>query len=72
VAAGAKVRGYHRTLVEVAQGLYSCERGYPIKQGLCIPYEELAHCPVVEISSLPSAGEGAGGGRACPSGGCGS
>jgi hypothetical protein len=59
-------------VIEVAQGLYSCERGYLIKQGRCIPYEELSHRPVVEISSLPSAGEGASGGRACPSGGCGS
>ena len=59
-------------VVEVAQGLYSCERGYLIRQGRCIPFEELEHGPVVEISSLPSAGEGAGGGRLCPSGGCGS
>jgi hypothetical protein len=59
-------------MVEVAQGLFSCERGYFIKQGGCISYADIPPGPVVEISSLPSAGEGAGGGRACPSGGCGS
>ncbi len=55
-------------VVEVAQGLYSCERGYLIKQGRCIAFEELSHGPVVEISNLPSAGDGAPG--TCPSGGC--
>jgi hypothetical protein len=55
-------------VVEVAYGLYSCERGYLIRQGRCIPFEELEHGPVVEISSLPSAGDGAPG--MCPSGGC--
>ena len=59
-------------MVEVAQGLYSCERGYVIKQGRCISYADIPPGPVVEVSSLPSAGEGAGGGRSCPSGGCGS
>ena len=57
-------------VVEVAYGLYSCERGYFIRQGQCIPFEEIPHGPVVEISSLPSAGDGAPG--TCPSGGCGS
>ncbi len=55
-------------VIEVAQGLYSCERGYLIREGRCIPFEELDHGPVVEVSSLPSAGDGAPG--ACPSGGC--
>lgn len=59
-------------VVEVAQGLYSCERGYLIKQGRCIPYADIPPGPAMEISSLPSAGDGADGGRACPSGGCGS
>jgi hypothetical protein len=56
-------------VVEVAQGLYSCERGYLIKQGRCIPFEELPPGPAMEVSSLPSAGDGAPG--TCPSGGCG-
>ena len=59
-------------LIEVAQGLYSCERGYLIKPGRCISFADISPGPVVEISSMPSAGEGAGGGRLCPSGGCGS
>jgi len=59
-------------VVEVAQGLYSCERGYLIRQGRCIPYPDIPPGPAMEISSLPSAGDGADGGRACPSGGCGS
>ena len=46
-------------VIEVAQGLYSCERGYLIREGRCIPFEELDHGPVVEVSSLPSAGDGA-------------
>jgi hypothetical protein len=57
-------------VVEVAEGLFSCERGYLIKQGRCVPFEELEHGPVVEVSSLPSAGEGPPG--TCPSSGCGS
>jgi hypothetical protein len=59
-------------VIEIAEDLLSCERGYLIRQGRCIPFEEIPHGPVVEISSLASAGEGAGGGRLCPSGGCGS
>jgi hypothetical protein len=55
-------------VIEVAQGLFSYERGYLIKQGRCIPYEELAHGPIVEISNVPSAGDGAP--ETCPSGGC--
>jgi len=57
-------------VVEVGEGLFSCERGYVIREGRCIPFEELEHGPVVEVSSLPSAGDGAPG--TCPSGGCGS
>jgi hypothetical protein len=41
-------------VVEVAQGLYSCERGYLIKQGRCIPYADIPPGPAMEISSLPS------------------
>ncbi len=57
-------------VVEVAYGLYSCERGYVIRQGCCISLADIPPGPVVEISSLPSAGDGAP--RICPSGGCGS
>lgn len=35
-------------------------------------YADIPSGPTIEISSLPSAGDGAGGGRSCPSGGCGS
>jgi hypothetical protein len=55
-------------VVEVAYGLYSCERGYFLKEGRCIADADLPRGPIVEMSSVPSAGDGAPGG--CPSGGC--
>jgi len=58
-------------VVEVGEGLFSCERGYLIKQGRCISFADIPP-PTMEISSVPSAGDGAAGGRLCPSGGCGS
>jgi hypothetical protein len=59
-------------VVEVAEGLFSCERGYLIKQGRCISFADIPPGPMMEISSVPSAGDGPSGGRLCPSGGCGS
>jgi len=54
---------------EVEVGLWTCPRGYQIQtDGTCKSNAELPHGPVVEISSLPSAGDGAP--TACPSGGC--
>jgi len=55
-------------VVEVATGLYSCEQGYLIRQGRCIAFANLPTGPIVEISNLPSAGDGAP--TTCPSGGC--
>jgi hypothetical protein len=57
-------------VIEVAEGLFSCERGYLIKQGRCVSYADIPPGPVVEISSVPSAGDGGPG--TCPSGECGS
>jgi hypothetical protein len=54
---------------EVAYGLYACERGWVLYQGRCVTDTEVPHGPVVDISSLRSAGDGAPG--TCPSGGCG-
>ena len=59
-------------VIEVAEGLFTCERGYLIRQGRCISFAHMPLGPTMEISSLPSAGDGAAGGRLCPSGGCGS
>jgi hypothetical protein len=59
-------------MIEVTQGLFSCERGFLIKQGRCISFADIPPGPTMEISNLPSAGDGAAGGRLCPSGGCGS
>jgi hypothetical protein len=59
-------------VVEVAGGLFSCERGYLIRQGRCISFADIPPGPTMEISSVPSAGDGAAGGRLCPSGGSGS
>ena len=36
-------------VVEVAYGLYSCERGYVIRQGRCISLADIPPGPVVEI-----------------------
>ena len=54
-------------MIEVG-GWLTCERGYVIKQGRCISFADIPPGPVVEISELPSAGEGAP--ATCPSGGC--
>jgi len=56
-------------MIEVG-GWLTCERGYVIKQGRCISFADIPPGPTVEISELPSAGDGAPG--TCPSGGCGS
>lgn len=56
---------------EVDVGLWTCPRGYQIQlDGTCKSNDELAHGPTVEVSPLPSAGDGAP--TTCPSGGCGS
>jgi hypothetical protein len=52
---------------EVETGLWTCPRGYVIRQGKCLSTEELAG-PKTEVSKLPSAGNGAP--TSCPSGGC--
>jgi hypothetical protein len=57
-------------VIEVAEGLFSCERGYLIRQGRCISFADIPPGPAMEVSSLPSAGDGAP--ETCPSGGCGS
>jgi hypothetical protein len=57
-------------MIRLPEGWVMCERGYVIKAGACIADADLPHGPVVEVSSLPSAGDGAVGGRSCPSGGC--
>jgi hypothetical protein len=45
---------------EVEVGLWTCPRGYQIQRdGSCKSDAEITHGPVVEISSLPSAGDGA-------------
>lgn len=48
-------------------GWYDCEPGYVMTRGACISEPEIA-ANAFEVSSLPSAGEGAPG--TCPSGGC--
>ena len=53
---------------EVDFGLYACDRGYVLVDGHCLTDAEVPHGPVVIVSDLPSAGEGAPG--TCPSGGC--
>jgi len=54
---------------EVEVGLWTCPRGYQIQRdGSCKSDAEITHGPVVEISSLPSAGDGAP--TTCPRGGC--
>jgi hypothetical protein len=54
---------------EVDVGLWTCPRGYQIQHdGTCKSDDEIPHGPIVEISSLPSAGDGAP--TTCPSGGC--
>ena len=57
-------------VVEVGEGLFSCERGYLIKQGRCNAFADIPPGPTMEISSVPSAGDGVPG--TCRSGGCGS
>lgn len=54
---------------EVEVGLWTCPRGYQIRpDGTCKSDAEIPHGPVVEVSELPSAGEGAP--SSCPRGGC--
>ena len=54
---------------EVDIGLWTCPHGHVIQRdGTCKSDDEIPHGPVVEISSLPSAGDGAP--TTCPSGGC--
>jgi hypothetical protein len=56
---------------EIATGLWTCPRGYVIQgDSTCKPDTEIPHGPVVEISELLSAGDGAP--TTCPSSGCGS
>jgi hypothetical protein len=54
----------------VGGGWVSCARGYVLQNHRCLSDAEVVHGPTLEISSLPSAGDGAPG--TCPSGGCGS
>jgi len=55
-------------VIDAGGGWISCERGY-VLQNHCGPSDaDVVHGPTIEISTLPSAGEGAPG--TCPSGGC--
>src|SRR5205085_11987544 len=53
----------------VGGGWVSCKRGYVLLNHRCLSDAEVVHGPTVEISTLPSAGDGAPG--TCPSAGCG-
>jgi hypothetical protein len=44
--------------VDLGYGTLTCERGYLLKQGECISFDDLPKGPQIEISELPSAGEG--------------
>jgi hypothetical protein len=57
---------------QVWGGWLSCERGYVMRGRDCIAETAIPPGPEVVVSNLPSAGDGAAGNRACPSGGCGS
>jgi hypothetical protein len=57
-------------VIDAGGGWISCERGYVLQNHRCLSDAEVVHGPTIEISTLPSAGDGAPG--ACPSGGCGS
>ena len=54
-------------------GWMTCPRGYiiAVDGSRCLDMARQPHGATIEISKLPSAGSGALGGRACPSGGCG-
>jgi hypothetical protein len=54
---------------EYMPGLWTCPRGYVIRSGQCLADAEVVHGPVMEVSTVPSAGDGAPG-TVCPSGGC--
>jgi hypothetical protein len=53
-------------------GWYSCAPDYILRRGACVAESEIPPGPEIIVSSAPSAGDGAAGGRLCPSGGCGS
>jgi hypothetical protein len=53
---------------EAALGLYACDPGFVMTKAGCVADATVVHGPTIEISALPSAGEGAPG--TCPSGGC--
>ena len=44
---------------EVTLGLYACDPGFVMTTAGCAPDAEVVHGPTIEISSLPSAGDGA-------------
>lgn len=54
VAAG----GLPPHMIDLGYGTLTCERDYVLRRGECIAFDDLPHGPVVEISELPSAGEG--------------
>jgi len=57
-------------VVAAGGGWLTCERGFTLRDHRCIPDDQVPHGATIEVSSLPSAGEGSRQPRACPSGGC--
>ena len=57
-------------VVAAGGGWLTCERGFTLRDHRCIADDQVAHGATIEVSSLPSAGEGSSQPRACPSGGC--
>lgn len=45
-------------VIPAGGGWYSCERGYVMTRGECLSEETIAALPKIEVSSLPSAGDG--------------
>jgi hypothetical protein len=56
--------------VEAGGGWLTCERGFTLRDHRCVADAEVPHGATIEVSNLPSAGEGSRQPRACPSGGC--
>src|SRR2546426_715270 len=55
VAAKESSSGLPRHAVEVAYGMWECERGYVMRKKLCVPEEEAAKEPWFEVFGAPEA-----------------
>ena len=55
VAAKESSSGLPPHAVEVAYGMWECERGYVMRKKLCVPEEEVAKEPWFEVFGAPEA-----------------